>query len=191
MTKPKPSPQLETAVFGGGCFWCTEAIFNRLKGVATVTSGYAGGKSQNPSYFKVSLGFTGHAEVIQIEFDPKVIPYTQLLDIFWHTHNPTTLNRQGADVGSQYRSIILYTTDSQRQQAETMLQTFKDSNEFGAAIVTEIQPLDTFYTAEEYHQKYYENNPTEMYCEVVISPKIEKLLKKYQAWLKEPATNAT
>lgn len=184
-SKTKTSqPRLEVAVFGGGCFWCTEAIFTRLKGVKSVISGYAGGKNPNPSYFKVSLGITGHAEVIKIEFDPTVISYAQLLDIFWHVHDPTTLNRQGADVGTQYRSIILYTSQEQKTQAEAQLQRLKQSGEFTQPIVTQIQALDVFYPAEEYHQRYFENNPTELYCQVVISPKIEKFLKKYQALLK-------
>lgn len=186
---PKKPTSLETAVFGGGCFWCTEAIFIRLKGVERVTSGYAGGKVTNPSYFRVSLGLTGHAEVVKIEFDPGVISYRTLLDVFWHTHNPTTLNRQGADVGTQYRSLILYTTDDQKHQAEQMLQELKKSHKFDQPIVTQIQALDTFYTAEEYHQQYFEKNPTDMYCEVVISPKVQKLLTKYQALLK-PGTKS-
>ncbi len=170
---------LQTAVFGGGCFWCTEAVFSKLKGVESVTSGYAGGKIANPSYFQVSEELTGHAEVVKIEFDPTIITYNQLLDIFWHVHDPTTLNQQGADVGTQYRSIILYTSAEQQKQAEAMLAKLKETNEFRAPIVTEIKQLDTFYTAEEYHQKYYENNESQPYCEVVINPKIQKFLKKY------------
>jgi peptide-methionine (S)-S-oxide reductase len=175
---------LEMAVFGGGCFWCIEAVFSRLKGISSVTSGYAGGQVPNPTYFQVSEELTGHAEVIKIEFDPTAITYNQLLDIFWHVHDPTTSNQQGADVGSQYRSIILYTNEDQKRQAEEMLETLKTTNEFRAPIVTEIQKLDHFYTAEEYHQKYFENNANQPYCQVVISPKIEKFMKKYANLLK-------
>lgn len=170
---------LEVAVFGGGCFWCTEAVFERVRGVETVTSGYAGGKMVNPSYFQVSEEMTGHAEVIRLEFDPTVITYEQLLDIFWHVHDPTTLNQQGADVGTQYRSVILYTTEEQKRKAETALAALKESNEFRAPIVTEIKALDSFYTAEEYHQRYFDRNENQPYCQVVIDPKIKTLLAKY------------
>ncbi len=175
----------EQAVFGGGCFWCTEAVFTRLKGVVKVTSGYAGGHSPNPSYFKVSEELTGHAEVVQIEFDPGLITYNQLLDIFWHVHDPTRLNQQGADVGTQYRSIILTTSPEQQTQAEASLKALKDSGDYDQPIVTQIQPLATFYTAEEYHQKYYERNQTQPYCDLVISPKIAKLLNKYSDLVKD------
>lgn len=177
--------KLDVAVFGGGCFWCTEAVFSRLKGIETVTSGYAGGKVANPSYFQVSEELTGHAEVVKLEFDPSIITYNQLLDIFWHVHDPTTLNQQGADVGSQYRSIILFTTEEQKHLAQSALATLKTSNEFRSPIVTEIQPLDAFYTAEEYHQRYYERNEDQPYCQVVITPKVQKLLQKYGDLLKE------
>jgi peptide-methionine (S)-S-oxide reductase len=177
----------EIAVFGGGCFWCTEAVFSRLKGVDKVTSGYAGGTSPNPTYFKVSEELTGHAEVIQIEFDPSLISYDQLLDIFWHLHDPTTLNQQGADMGTQYRSIILTTTPEQQTKALASLKSLKDSGEYTQPLVTQIQPLDTFYPAEEYHQKYYDRNQTQPYCDVVISPKIAKLLNKYGHLVKDKA----
>jgi peptide-methionine (S)-S-oxide reductase len=177
--------KIEIAVFGGGCFWCTEAVFSRLKGVTKVTSGYAGGTSPNPTYFKVSEELTGHAEVVQIEFDPSIISYNQLLDIFWHVHDPTTLNQQGADVGTQYRSIILTTSPEQQAQAETSLKALKNSGEYNQPIVTQIQPLATFYTAEEYHQQYYERNQTQPYCDLVISPKIAKLLNKYGELVKD------
>lgn len=180
------SNNLEVAVFGGGCFWCTEAVFSRLRGVETITSGYAGGKTANPNYFQVSEELTGHAEVIKLEFDPSVISYDQLLDIFWHVHDPTTLNQQGADVGTQYRSIILYTTDEQKQKAEAYLAQLKTSNEFRSPIVTEIKALDQFYTAEEYHQRYYERNADQPYCQVVITPKVQKLLQKYGDLVKKP-----
>jgi len=177
--------KLEVAVFGGGCFWCTEAVFTKLKGIETVTSGYAGGKVANPSYFQVSEELTGHAEVVKLEFDPSTISYAQLLDIFWHVHDPTTLNQQGADVGTQYRSIILFTTEEQKLLAVSALAALKASNEFRSPIVTEIQPLDAFYTAEEYHQRYYERNEDQPYCQVVITPKVQKLLQKYGNLLKE------
>lgn len=174
---------MQTAIFGGGCFWCTEAVFQRLKGVLTVTPGYAGGTRDNPTYFLVSEELTGHAEVIKLEFDPEQISYEQLLEIFWDIHDPTTLNQQGADVGSQYRSIILTTTPEQQTMAE---QSKKDLQAtFGMTkVVTEIVPLDKFYTAEEYHHNYYNNNKTQPYCSFVIDPKIEKLQKKYKHSLK-------
>ncbi|MBW7944207.1 peptide-methionine (S)-S-oxide reductase MsrA [Patescibacteria group bacterium] len=175
----------EVAVFGGGCFWCTEAVFSRVRGILSVTSGYAGGKVPNPTYFQVSEELTGHAEVVRLEFDPSIITYNQLLDIFWHVHDPTTLNQQGADVGTQYRSIILYTTEEQKEQAEAMRAALVQSNEFRAPVVTQIQALDQFFTAEEYHQKYYERNQDQPYCQVVITPKIEKLLQKYGKLIKK------
>lgn len=180
------SKTLETAVFGGGCFWCTEAVFGKLRGIEEITSGYAGGTHSNPSYFLVSEELTGHAEVIKIQFDPSVIRYDQLVDIFWHVHDPTSLNQQGADVGTQYRSIILYTSDEQKKIAEESLAAIKKTDEFHAPIVTQIQALDTFFTAEEYHQKYYERNQNQPYCQIVISPKIEKLLVKYSDLVKKP-----
>jgi methionine-S-sulfoxide reductase len=175
---------LETAVFGGGCFWCTEAVFLRLKGVESVTSGYAGGTHSNPNYFLVSEELTGHAEVVKLEFDSSVITYNQLLDVFWNVHDSTTLNQQGADVGTQYRSIILYTTEEQRQLAEKMKAELKSSGAFRDPIVTEIKELDHFFTAEEYHQKYYDRNTTQPYCDLIISPKITKLLQKYKHLLR-------
>jgi peptide-methionine (S)-S-oxide reductase len=170
---------LEVATYGGGCFWCVEAIFQRIAGVKSVSSGYAGGKTENPSYKEVCSGGTGHAEVIQIEFDPTKVSYGDLLDVFWQAHDPTTLNRQGADVGTQYRSIILYHTESQKAAAE---QSKKDvAAQFKSPIVTEIVPLATFYKAERYHQNYYNNNPNASYCAFVIRPKLDKLLKKLSA----------
>jgi peptide-methionine (S)-S-oxide reductase len=167
---------LEVATYGGGCFWCVEAIFQRIAGVKSVTSGYAGGKTENPTYKEVCSGGTGHAEVIQIEFDPAKVSYRDLLDVFWQAHDPTTLNRQGADVGTQYRSIILYHNESQKQVAE---KSKKDAaGQFKSPIVTEIVPLTTFYKAERYHQNYYNNNPNASYCAFVIRPKLDKLLKK-------------
>ncbi len=174
----------EIAVFGGGCFWCTEAIFKMLRGVSSVTPGYAGGTMDNPSYHDVSNGDTGHAEVIKIEFDPSVIPYSDLLDVFWHTHDPTTLNRQGNDVGTQYRSIVLYTSDEQKRITEESLANLQKSDEFKNSIITEIKPLAKFYQAEDYHKNYYEKYSFEPYCQVVISPKLKHLREKYEDKLK-------
>lgn len=176
---------LETAVFGGGCFWCTEAVFIRLKGIESVVSGYAGGQSKNPNYFKVSEGITGHAEVIKLEFDPSIISYDQLLEVFFAVHDPTMLNQQGADRGTEYRSIILYTSEDQKQKAENHLQKMKTSGAFVNPIVTQLQPLDVFYPAEEYHQLYYDRNQSQPYCQIVISPKVDKLFAKYPELIKE------
>jgi peptide-methionine (S)-S-oxide reductase len=166
----------EIAVVGGGCFWCTEAVFQRLPGVKSVTSGYAGGQTENPTYEQVCSGTTGHAEVIQIEFDPQKISYETLLEHFWDAHDPTTLNRQGADVGTQYRSIILYKDDGQKAAAEKSKA--EAQKKFRNPIVTEIVPLKTFYKAEEYHQDYYDQNPNQGYSRAVIRPKLEKLENK-------------
>jgi len=174
---------METATFAGGCFWCTEAIFERLKGVESVTSGYTGGDMDNPSYEAVSSGNTGHAEAIQVVFDPTVIPYEKLLEVFWKTHDPTTLNQQGNDVGTQYRSAIFYHSDEQRKQAEASRE--RAQAEHDDPIVTDIKPFQKFYTAEEYHQKYYDQNPTVGYCQIVIDPKVQKFLKEFSAYVKE------
>jgi peptide-methionine (S)-S-oxide reductase len=176
--------QQETAVLGGGCFWCTEAIFQKVKGIVSVTSGYAGGQRQNPNYDQVSTGVTGHAEVIKIEFDSDMISYPEVLDIFWHVHDPTTLNRQGADEGTQYRSVIFYTTETQKSQAEASLKAVQESGEFSEQIVTKIEKLDTFYTAEQYHQNFFESNPQQPYCQLVIEPKVKKFLEKYSKYIK-------
>jgi peptide-methionine (S)-S-oxide reductase len=166
----------EFATFGGGCFWCMDAVFKMLPGVKTITSGYAGGGSENPTYKQVCAGDTGHAEVIQIEFDPQKIGYDKLLHYFWEAHDPTTLNRQGADTGTQYRSIILYQTEKQKLLAEkSKLEAQKN---FRDPIVTEIVPLKHFYKGEAYHQDYYENNSDQPYCQVVIRPKVEKISKE-------------
>ncbi len=174
----------EIAVFGGGCFWCTEAIFSMLNGVISVVPGYAGGEKENPDYDNVSMGNTGHAEVIKIDFDPEVIPYRDLLDVFFHTHNPTTMNRQGGDTGTQYRSIILYTVEEQRVVAAELIKELGVSGEFKDPIVTEIKLLDKFYEAEDYHKNYFARNIDAPYCQVVISPKLTKLREKYKAKLK-------
>lgn len=163
----------ETATLGGGCFWCLEAVYKRTEGVREVTSGYAGGETPNPTYEQVCTGQTGHAEVVQIEFDPNTISYAQILDLFWKAHDPTTLNRQGADVGPQYRSIILYSDERQKSEAEQSRERAQAG--FSDPIVTEIKPLDTFYPAEQYHQDYFDKNPHAGYCRVVIQPKLQKL----------------
>ena len=166
----------ELATFGGGCFWCIEAVFERLDGVKSVTSGYAGGKKENPTYKEICSDTTGHAEVVQVEYDPKKVSYENLLDLFWQAHDPTTKDRQGADVGSQYRSIILYHNETQKAAAEKSKKAV--AAHFRAPIVTEIVPLTKFYKAEAYHQDYFRNNPRAPYCAVVIRPKLEKLKPK-------------
>lgn len=163
------------ATLGGGCFWCIEAVFETIDGVKAVTSGYAGGTKENPTYKEVCSGKTGHAEVVQIEYDPENISYEEILDIFWKAHDPTTLNRQGADVGSQYRSIILFHNEKQKEIAEISKQKLQDSGYYSDPLVTEIQPLSKFYPAEEYHQDYYAKNPYAGYCSIVIRPKLQKL----------------
>lgn len=177
--------QLQIAVFGGGCFWCTEAIFDELYGVENVESGYAGGGMENPSYEDISGGQTGHAEVIKIEFDPTQISYKDLLTVFFATHDPTTLNQQGNDVGTQYRSIILYTSEEQKKEAEKFIEDLNASTDEGEPIITEIKLLGKFYPAEDYHQKYYANNSNKPYCQIVINPKLQKLQEKFSALLKK------
>ena len=175
--------QNEIAIFGGGCFWSTEAVFKMLKGVSSVQPGYAGGTMEKPTYEDVSRGNTGHAEVIHIEYDPKQVSYETLLTIFFASHDPTTLNRQGADVGTQYRSIILYTTDDQKKTAEKFIADLNASSSMGAAIVTEVKPLEKFFKAEDYHKDYYARNKFQPYCEVVINPKLKKVQEKFAALL--------
>ena len=179
------SVKTDTATFGQGCFWCSEAIFERVEGVKSVVSGYAGGSVPNPSYEQVCNGNTGHAEVIQIVYDPKIISYAELLKIFWKTHDPTTLNRQGADVGEQYRSIILYHNEEQKEKAEFYKKELDQSGAWDNPIVTQIVPLTKFYKAEDYHQNYYENNPNQGYCSFVIAPKVEKFEKVFKRKLKK------
>ena len=176
---------LELATFGNGCFWCTEAIFEQLEGVSKVESGYAGGKVKNPSYKEVCTGNTGHAEVIRLVYDPKVISYTEILDVFFNTHDPTTLNRQGADVGTQYRSVIFYHNDSQKEEAESMIAALEKEKVFNSKIVTEVTAINNYYVAENYHQDYYNNNKNQGYCRMVINPKLEKFMKKYKSKLKK------
>src|SRR5579864_9539999 len=170
---------MRTAVFGGGCFWCTEAIFQMLKGVSKVESGYAGGKMDAPSYEAVSSGSTGHAEVIRVTYDPAVISYEDLLTVFFGSHDPTTPNRQGADVGEQYRSIILYESDEDKATAERVAKEIQDSLTDGSHVVTQIVPLGKFFKAEDYHQNYFKENTTAPYCQIVIEPKIEKVKKRF------------
>ncbi|HSW89327.1 MAG TPA: peptide-methionine (S)-S-oxide reductase MsrA [Patescibacteria group bacterium] len=172
------------AYFGGGCFWCTEAIFQRLRGVVSVIPGYAGGDMDNPNYEAVSDGDTGHAEMIRIEFDPSVISYEQLLDVFWHTHDPTTRNQQGADIGEQYRSVVLFANEEQKRAAEKSKQDLANSGEYEKPIVTEIRPFEKFFEAENYHHDYYEKHKEAPYCQIVINPKLEKFKKRYKELLK-------
>ncbi|MES2437069.1 MAG: peptide-methionine (S)-S-oxide reductase MsrA [Patescibacteria group bacterium] len=174
----------EIAVFGGGCFWCTEAVFKMLKGVIIVAPGYAGGTTENPSYDQVCGGKTGHAEVIHILFNPTQIQYKDLLTVFFASHDGSTLNRQGNDIGTQYRSIILYTNDEQKKVAEDFISEINTSNQDGKSLVTEVVPLTTFYPAENYHEDYYANHKNEPYCQVIINPKLEKVQKQFQALLK-------
>lgn len=174
----------EIAVFGGGCFWCTEAVFKMLKGVVGVQSGYAGGTVANPTYDQVCSGKTGHAEVIRIEYDPSQVPFETLMTVFFASHDPTTLNRQGADEGTQYRSAIFFTTPDQKTAAEKFIADLNASSDKGARIVTEVSPLDRFYLADPYHQNYFARNQEQMYCQVVINPKLEKVQQKFADLLK-------
>ena len=174
----------ETVTLGGGCFWCTEAVFARLKGVTSTFPGYSGGKVQNPTYEQVSTGTTGHAEVTQITYDLGVITFRQILEIFFATHDPTTLNRQGADVGTQYRSVIFYHTEEQRKESDAYITELTEKKTFSSSIVTRVESFKVFYPAEEYHKKYYEKNPNVGYSRFVIDPKIEKLEKKFGDKLK-------
>jgi peptide-methionine (S)-S-oxide reductase len=174
----------EVAVFGGGCFWCTEAVFDELRGVRSVVSGYAGGKTKNPTYEQVCMGTSGHAEVIKIEFDPAEVSFRDLMTVFFATHDPTTLNRQGNDAGTQYRSAILYANDQQKQEAAAFIKELDEAKTFRSPIVTTIEPLAEFYPAEDYHQKYYANNPYQPYCQYTIPPKLSKLHKQFAQLLK-------
>lgn len=176
--------ELEVATLGGGCFWCVEAVFQQLHGVVSVESGYAGGSTANPTYEQVCTGSTGHAEVCQIHFDPKKTSFQQLLEVFWKTHDPTTPNRQGNDVGTQYRSVIFYHDQCQRDVAEELKDALDASGAFANPIVTEVAPIDEFYRAEDYHQDYYQLNPQQGYCRVVIQPKVDKFRDVFRARLK-------
>lgn len=176
---------MEKATFGAGCFWCVEAVFQRLEGVEEVVSGYAGGKVKDPTYRQVCYGNTGHAEVIQINYDPAKITYQELLEIFFATHNPTQLNQQGNDVGTQYRSVIFYHNDEQKALAEQYKKAVDTSGEWNKPVVTEISPLPTFYVAEDYHQNYFNDNKEASYCQYVVKPKVEKLIKGYREKLRD------
>lgn len=175
---------IKTAIFANGCFWCTEAIFRRLSGVYEVLPGYTGGTTDHPTYTEVSSGTTGHAEALEIHFDPTRISYAVLLDVFWHTHNPTTLNRQGSDVGTQYRSAIFYQDEVERKQAEQSKVALEKSGVYKDPIVTEIVPFTQFYAAENYHRNYFQNHRQDGYCTLVIDPKIKKLLQSYTSLIK-------
>lgn len=175
----------EVATLAGGCFWCLEAVFAELKGVEKVVSGYAGGAVEAPTYQQVCSGTTGHAEVVQVTFDPDVVSFKELLEVFFTIHDPTTLNRQGADVGSQYRSAIFYHTPEQRKMAEEVIQAVAEAGVWGDPIVTEVAPIPRFYPAEEYHRQYYERNPDQGYCRAVIAPKVAKFRKQYLSRLKK------
>jgi peptide-methionine (S)-S-oxide reductase len=176
---------LETATFGSGCFWCTEAIFLNVDGVVSVVSGYTGGKVKNPTYKEVCSGLTGHAEVVQLTYNPAIVTYDELLEFFWKTHDPTTLNRQGNDEGTQYRSVVYYHTDEQKRLAEHYRKKLNESGVYNAPIITEISPAVTFYKAEDYHQNYYNLNSSAPYCSYVIQPKLEKFRKVFKEKLKK------
>jgi len=176
--------QLDTATFGNGCFWCTEAVFQQIKGVEKVISGYSGGTVLNPTYKQVCTGTTGHAEVLQIIYDPALVTYSDLLQMFWYSHDPTTLNRQGNDVGTQYRSVVFYHNEQQKKEAEFYKKKLDDAKVFDKPIVTEITPFDKFYPAEDYHQNYYNENGSQPYCMYIIRPKIEKFRKIFADKLK-------
>lgn len=175
----------QTAVFAGGCFWCTEAVFLKLRGVSSVLPGYTGGHVPNPTYEQVSSGTTGHAEAIKFEFNPEEISYRDLLEVFFATHDPTTLNRQGNDVGPQYRSVIFYADDDQKQQAENIVTELQEAKAFPNPIVTTIEPLGEFYEAEDYHKNYFERNQGQPYCQVIIAPKLKKFKEKFTSLIQE------
>lgn len=177
--------ELETAVFGGGCFWSIEAIFSLLKGVTDAEVGYAGGFKENPTYEQVCQGNTGHAEVVKITFDPNIISYSKLLEVFFYIHNPTTLNRQGNDVGGQYRSIILYTSPEQEKTVKEFIDELKKTEVYSDPIVTEVEPLDKYYKAEDYHQDYFKNNSIQPYCGAIISPKVKEFQNRFADLLNE------
>jgi peptide-methionine (S)-S-oxide reductase len=176
--------ELETATLGGGCFWCLEAVYDELAGVTSVVSGYSGGQVRNPSYRQVCDGTTGHAEVVQVTFDPQVVSFEEILRVFFTVHDPTTLNRQGADVGTQYRSAIFYHSEAQKETAEATISQLTDAHIWPDPIVTEVTPAGTFYPAEDYHQEYYAHNSRQPYCQVVISPKLAKFRKSFAPQLK-------
>ena len=175
---------IEMAVLGGGCFWCVEAVFNEIAGVTAVASGYSGGHTVNPTYYQVCREETGHAEVVRLEFDPGRITFTEILEVFFATHDPTTLNRQGADRGERYRSVILYTSESQREQALDFIEALDAAGTENGPVVTQLVPFEAFYPAEREHQLFYRNNPGLMYCQIVISPKVAKVRQKFMSKLR-------
>jgi len=177
-TESKTQQEIEQATFGSGCFWCVEAVFERLDGVMDVRVGYSGGTTKHPTYEEVCSGKTGHAEVVQVDYNPHVISYKKLLDVFWESHDPTTLHRQGEDIGTQYRSVLFYQSDNQREITEKSMKRADQSGLYANPIITEIMPLSTFYPAEDCHQDYYRLNPSAPYCQVVIKPKLDKLNKQ-------------
>ncbi|MDX2430941.1 MAG: peptide-methionine (S)-S-oxide reductase MsrA [Bacteroides sp.] len=185
MGQSKEKGKMEQATFGAGCFWCVEAIFERVNGVSMVKSGYAGGHVKNPDYKSVCEGTTGHAEVVQMEYDPELISFTALLEVFFKTHDPTTLNRQGADVGTQYRSVILYHNEEQKETALEVIAELDAAGIWKDPIVTTLERFTEFYSAEQYHQEYFENNPNQGYCRLVIQPKLEKFEKLFNDLLKQ------
>ncbi len=185
-----PATRFETAVFAGGCFWCLEAVFERLKGVERVVSGYTGGTVPGPTYEAVCTGLTGHAEALEVTFDPSVIAYRELAEIFFAFHDPTTLNRQGPDTGTQYRSAIFYRDAEQARTAREVIAELERKRVFGAPIVTQVAPLEVFYPAEEHHQGYFSRHPERMYCQAMIAPKVAKLRKSWSSRFKEPASTA-
>ena len=175
---------VELAVLGGGCFWCVEAVFEEVDGISGITSGYSGGHKVNPTYYEVCSEKTGHAEVVQLEFDPSQITFPEILEVFFATHDPTTLNRQGADRGPRYRSVILHTTESQKDAAENFIEALDASGTESGPVVTQVAPFDVFYPAEREHQLFYQNNPGSMYCQIVISPKVAKVRQKFSSKLR-------
>lgn len=181
------SSSVEVAVLGGGCFWCTQAVFDQLRGVQAVSCGYCGGQTAQPTYERVCTGQTGHAECVRIEFDPAAISFADLLQVFFQTHDPTTLNRQGNDVGTQYRSVIFCQNEAQRQVAEETIRQLSEAEAFDGSIVTQVEPSQPFYVAESYHQDYFANNPAQPYCSAVIRPKMDKFLQRYRDLLKDPS----
>lgn len=174
----------EVATLGAGCFWCVEAVFKELRGVESVVSGYSGGETASPTYEQVCTGTTGHAEVVQVTFDPSVVSFAEILEVFFSVHDPTTLNRQGADVGTQYRSAVFYHSPEQKETAERLIAGLDAAGAFGAPVVTEVTPFREFYPAEDYHQDYFKNNPSQGYCRVVVAPKVSKFRKKFAEKLK-------
>ena len=177
--KKMDKQNLEYITFGGGCFWCVDSVLDLLKGVESTTSGYAGGHKENPTYEEVCTGNTGHAEVVQMAYDPRIISYEQLMEVFYFLHDPTQLNRQGNDIGTQYRSVIYYTTEAEKQKAEEAMKASEATGKYSGKYVTEITKLDKFYPAEQYHQGYYEANPTQPFCSAVVGPKVAKFKKHY------------